>query len=448
MSEFLSFAEEKWKELFYSPRKWRLKLEDIRSVKMRVLRAEYPDFHVLFHVDSALGEFQFYEAFTVKRGVRPEERVLGKVKRDSSEYFLVDSYSCPEAILRLFKSEKGDLRTSSWISLDRLSYAKPLFTEGEPTTNYLYEVREPACIVKRYLPRWPFDRGNRELRVIESLPPAIVPKVFAQVFNKSLEFEGIPQILVLFLEKVVGEEVGAIIWREMEEASRLIHMKMPTTPVLEKLMKLMERVVDEVLVPFHRSGEVREFGKEEAKLVEEEVEKDLGVLVENDVIKKKEAEGFKKKVKKALEEISDIPCIMTHGDLMWRQILRSVEGNLVIIDLDDAMYAHAARDLASLMAATRFIAECLPTKHRKEIIRFAESLNDYLLACYAQRCSGEEWARDIGKCLTLYLALRHLHDAAYYAPVSRASKGEEKKRYEDWVKFSMKWAFHELKRLP
>jgi predicted trehalose synthase len=137
-----------------------------------------------------------------------------------------------------------------------------------------------------------------------------------------------------------------------------------------------------------------------------------------------------------------------HGDLMWRQILRTKDKRLIILDLDEHIAGHAAKDLAGLCAANRFIAENLQSPQREYLRNVAEQLNTIILESYMRNAerSRAMWAENLEKTVAVYLAYRHLHDAAYYAPVWRqARKQVDLKRYKRYVDFSLGWLEESLK---
>ncbi len=110
---------------------------------------------------------------------------------------------------------------------------------------------------------------------------------------------------------------------------------------------------------------------------------------------------------------------------MWKQILIDNTNRHYLIDFDEHIPCHAAKDLADLMAANRFIAEkltgTLDTRKRKEIRELAEELNSLILSSYENAVEGvvkDLWLKDLDLGCRGYLTFRHLHDAAYFVPIS------------------------------
>ncbi|MDI6884387.1 MAG: hypothetical protein QMD00_04600, partial [Hadesarchaea archaeon] len=145
-----------------------------------------------------------------------------------------------------------------------------------------------------------------------------------------------------------------------------------------------------------------------------------------------------------------------HGDLMWRQIIRArtgdlrTLGNLVILDLDEHTVGHAGKDVADLCAANRFIAEDLPCRDRDFARSLAEDLNKSIVIRYLANVEriGARWDKGLRSVVPVYLAFRHLHDAAYHLPIWQgATDPAVKERHKRYVDFSIAWFRKSIQKL-
>ena len=94
---------------------------------------------------------------------------------------------------------------------------------------------------------------------------------------------------------------------------------------------------------------------------------------------------------------------------MWRQILKAKD-RLVILDLDEHMKGHAAKDLADLCAANRFIAEDLRPVQHEYVRSIAEDLNTLILKSYMKNAEelNAAWAANLTKIVSLETVERML----------------------------------------
>jgi len=354
----------------------------------------------------------------------------------------------------------GALRFENWFpvvfrttEVERLEVRSLFRSAYEPTTNYLYRLdvyvydesglRHLPVLVKRYLPRSPPDRGNRELLALRTLRN-ITPNVYAAVYDTSLKVHGEDTVVALFTEFVEGGEIGYELWREFDDASahRIEDIHRTAIP------SLIREAVRHIVYPLHSQGFIRLVGgalppTTYYESLVRELESNLRILQNEGLLSSEEA----RQLLNIWIAVNDyvlyrIPATLIHHDLMWRQILRTRWGSLLLVDLDECRFGHAAKDIADLMAANRFIAESLPPDRRMYGRALAEQANRILLEEYKRLAGDAEWMRNFDAALEAYLAFRHLHDAAYFAPVRRFLD-----RYQYQVEFSLRYARQEFRRL-
>jgi hypothetical protein len=480
--EFASrLFRENFKQWFFEPRHWRLTLEDIKTIDIQFLNFSPPQYDFMILITLRNGEtLQFYEGIIAKNAVEKAERAHGSTEIGRSTVYFVDGYTNKDYIENLLEAWcrrkkldslgfAGQFLEAGGESHVQLETLKPLFKSGEAvTTNYLYrydgwiETSESkknfSVLAKRFLPREPPTRGNHEYAMLRALPSNIVPKSYGGVVNRRLKANAENQLLVLFEDYLEGAvEIGKQIWDLMKRISQKKVTGMSADTELKRLYRIVEEAIDQVVFPFHQAGfeawhaaGVVVTSKDEYyKWYHKELEQNLNVLKTAKAVTADQSENLSKIFRGAWNQILGKTKITEiHGDLMWRQILRTKDKRLIILDLDEHIAGHAAKDLAGLCAANRFIAENLQSPQREYLRNVAEQLNTIILESYMRNAerSRAMWAENLEKTVAVYLAYRHLHDAAYYAPVWRqARKQVDLKRYKRYVDFSLGWLEESLK---
>lgn len=459
-------------QLFYDPRRWRVALNKLTGIQIQLLSFRPPEFDVLIRASMTPGEgertFHFYEGIVVGEVPTKGERVYGKSEIRGDEFYFIDAYTSRRYLKNLLEAwcrgERLDsigfvgsflgLKGGAEIEINRL---EQLSGPGEePTTNYLYRCgglarstegeKEFDIIVKRFLPREPADRGNREYSMMKILPASIVPQVHGGLVNHALAVNGEPQMLVIFTGFVDGVEVGKEMWRGMEEIARAGKNDVAREGSLGRLRGITEEVVDKVIFPFHKSsfeawyspGRTLGVGDRFHRWYFGELRENLATVKDAGLITGDEERELWMTFAAAWDRIlTNVKATEVHGDLMWRQILKTKSGGLVILDLDDHVMGHAGKDIADLCAANRFIAEDLPCQDKNLVRDAAESLGRFIVEKYIQNAEavGAEWAEMLEETVLIYLAHRHLHDAAYFTPAwlgaTDERQGHKYKRYVD-----------------
>ena len=459
---------------FYDPRHWRLNITDIKKNRIEFLNFTPPRYDFIIHVTLTDGQkLQFYQGVAATKSPRKTQSVYGKAKIGTSDFYFVDGYTSIDYVEGLLeawtrKDTLGSLGFVGKLPGDRgdvtinLRSLKILSKPGqEPTTNYLYRIRGSAkitskkqefdIIAKRFLPRAPFNRGNNEYAILKALPRAIVPRTRGVLVNHRLPINGESQVLVLFSDFLEdAHEIGKLIWDLMETISRKKEIKKNAAPELRQLETAVQQAVEKVVFPFHKAGfETWHPNGSPIKAKAHffswyhlELEQDLKTLESTETMNANRVKMLSGLFRTAWPKIlGRIPATEIHGDLMWRQILK-VKNRLVILDLDEHVKGHAAKDVADLCAANRFIAEDLQSPHHDYMKNLGENLNALILKSYMKKAAqtNAPWASNLENALKIYLAFRHLHDAAYYAPVwHQAKTAEEKAKYKRYVGFSIDW---------
>jgi len=478
--------KENVKRVFYEPRHWRLALEDVKQIQIQFLNFSPPEYDILIIasavVDGKEKTLHFYEGVAAKKKPIEGERTLGKVQINDEDIYFIDGYTSLDFLKNLLekwcRGEKRGLTgfVGNFLGIKgeaevNIKMLKPLFKPGEEvTTNYLYQCKgsiktqrgetEFNILVKRFLPREPVDRGNREYGIMRALPSEMVPRVHGGLVNQALVTKGEPQVLVLFIDFIKeGIEIGKEIWDLMEEIAREKERGIEHKAQLERLYAIVQEAVDQVIFPFHEScfkawhslGATIEPQDEYYQWYFKELQENLAALKNAELITEEKKEGLLGTFTEAWEKIlEDVRATEIHRDLMWRQIMRTKKGNLVILDLDEHIKGHAGKDLADVCAANRFIAEDLPCLNKEYVRDIAEKLNQLIVDGYLKNAekTKAKWANRLRETLLVYLAYRHLHDAAYYAPAWRgAVDNETRSRYKRYVDFSMKWFEKSIKQL-
>jgi len=473
-----SLFKKNLKQLFYDPRHWRLDFKDIGQIKIQFLNFSPPEYDILITASATVNgkekNLYFYEGIITKKKPEKGERVLGKVRINDSDVYFIDGYTSLDFSKKLLETwcreEKRNLTgfLGNFLGIKgeaevTIKMLKPLFKPGEEvTTNYLYQCKgsvetkkgetEFNVLVKRFLPREPADRGNREYKIMKALPSGMVPMAHGGLVNCAFMINGNPQMLVLFIDFIEeGVEIGKEIWDLMEEINREKEGGKEPRAKLERLYAVVQEAVDEVIFPFHQScfeawhsaGRAVEPQDEYYRWYFKELQENLAALKNTELITQEEKDGLLETFTEAWEKVlQDIKATEIHRDLMWRQIMRTGKGNLVILDLDEHIKGHAGKDLADVCAANRFIAEDLPGLNKDYIRGVAEKLNRLILERYLKKAKETKagWVDRLKEAVEVYLAYRHLHDAAYYAPAWRGAVDDEtRSRYKKYVEFSMKW---------
>jgi len=460
---------------FFEPRHWRLAPGDIEEINIQFLNFSPPQYDFLITTTIQNGQtFQFYEGVVAKRRVQKAERVHGRTEIGRSKVYFVDGYTSQGYVENLLETwcrrrkmgALGFMGRFMGISGEahvHLRTLRPLSKPGqEATTNYLYRYRGRVesgerklafdVVAKRFLPREPLTRGNDEYKMLRVLPSGIVPKTHGALMNRLLKVNGESEVLVLFTDYVEGAvEVGKQIWDLMKKVSqKKVAGKTPDSE-LKRLDTIVQESIDMIVFPFHRAGfktwhsagVVIKPGDVYYKWYHRELEQNLALLRATKAITANKSKSLSKIFHRAWNRIlSRVKATEIHRDLMWRQILKTKDGRLIILDLDEHVAGHAGKDLADLCAANRFIAEDLRSPNAEYMRSIAEHLNTLILKRYMQDAEKMRavWAEDLEKTVRVYLAYRHLHDAAYYAPVWRqAERASEIRKYKRYVVFSLRW---------
>ncbi len=478
--------KENLEQLFFDPRHWRLSLKDIGQIQIRFLNFSPPEYDIIITASATVNGKQknlyFYEGIIAKKKQEKGERVLGKVRVKDSGVYFIDGYTSIAFSKKLLEAwcreEKRNLMgfVGNFLGIKgeaevNIKMLKPLFKpEEEVTTNYLYQCKgsvetkrgetEFNILIKRFLPREPADRGNREYEIMKALPSEMVPKVHGGLMNHTFMINNNPQMLVLFIDFIEeGMEIGKEIWDLMEEITREKEMGKEPRAKLKRLYAIVQEAVDEVIFPFHQScfeawhsaGRSIEPKDEYYKWYFKELQENLAALKKTELITQEKKGRLLETFTEAWEKVlRDIKATEIHGDLMWRQIMRTKKGKLVVLDLDEHIKGHAGKDLADVCAANRFIAEDLPSLEKDYIRGIAENLNQLILESYLKNAKKTKaiWVDRLKEAVEIYLAYRHLHDAAYYAPAWRGAIDDETRgRYRKYVDFSMKWFEKSINRL-
>jgi hypothetical protein len=419
----------------------------------------------------------FYESILVKKKATHGERVYCHVRVDGRRFCLIDGFSCPEFVEEVLEGfctgKRWDfvsfMGSFPWISGKtevRIRSLKSLFEpKDEPTANYIYRCRGTAVsrktkkkfdlVIKKFLPRSPPDRGNREFHIIKALPPELVPRVHGAMVNLSRMVGVDPQILVLFSDFIEGENVGQTLWDLMLEIDRRRKSKKGYRAQLRKLLTTMKEVSENVIFPFHKSlhdlwrgfspsmrmpvsGSVR---------YSEEFQKGIETLSLLGLLDERDAAKYRTIFDRAWEKILvNLEATEIHADLMWGQIIRTKEGNLILLDLDEHMLAPPAKDLADLCAANRFLVESLPCEDKDFFRLVSEQMNATLINTYKARA--KRWSKQVDESIPVYLALRHLHDAVYHLPIwVEATDPEVRERHGKYLDLSVEWFRKSMERL-
>ncbi len=461
----------RWAELFYDPRRWRVKLEKISSCKIELINASKNCFDFMLYVETFDNEFfEFYESIIIKKETSKEERILGELKLNNHEKLLViDRFSSTEGVSLLLKNvekKEKNRKFSVFLTeemakvLDKLKVlsVSPLFPKGEPTTNRLYLAKitlfeNKALLIKRYLPRERFYRGNNELEALKTFKKTgFTPKLFGGIKTQRKP-ESREQILAIFMENIKeSKELGEIIWKTTQKKC----LKEKPQPQQSNLETLIEKVVKSVIFQFHKIG--YEHKNRITKnlqisplydlmpLIKKDMDKNIKNLLQNQLINTQEAEKIGKTLKTLLEKTPIKPFTIIHNDAQWRQILLTKKERIVILDLEEFYIGHPAKDIADLITANKFIAKHLELT--ENIIpncptKFLEKINEKIIKTYQNLLKTENlpWKKHFQKIVNLYTLLRHLHDAAYYSPLTK-----EKEMFKDFTNFSMRMFWETLEK--
>jgi len=478
----LRLFRENWERWFFDPRRWRLAPEGIKGIDIQFFNFSPPQYDLMTLVTLQTGQtLCFYEAILAKTELTQGEAVHGNVQIKNSNIYLVNGYTSPTYMKNLFEAwcqtkmlgslgfigHLLQIEGKTNIEIENLRLlGKP---GQEVTTNYLYRCGGWAetlkkrikfdIVIKRFLPRTPLERGNRELAMLKVLPKEIVPRVHGALINRAFKVNGENLVLVLFMDYVQGVEVGKQIWDLMEEISLGKKGGKEAEQKLSDLSLTIKNTVDNVVFPFHQYSFKAWHSKaltvrpkdEYYKWYFREVEQNLTTLKTIGIVNTAEKIRLSKIFKRAWKHLlKDIKATEIHGDLMWRQIMQTREGKYVILDLDQHVKGHAAKDIADLCAANRFIAEDLPSRDKDYMRSLAERFNNLIIETYRKSAAkvGAAWSGNLEAAMLVYLAYRHLHDAAYYAPAWRQAVGPKlRSRYRRYVDFSMEWLDKSLKLL-
>jgi hypothetical protein len=460
---FISFAD---------PQHWRLRAEEIAHVDVDFLSFRPPVYDVMFTVLVGREKKEalcFYESVLVKKRATRGERTYCQTEVNGGRFCLIDGFSSPKLVGRVLEgfcaNERWDFIgfTGSLLEISgkakiHIKSLKPLFEpKEEPTANYIYRCRGTVSsrkarksfdvVIKKFLPRSPSGRGNREFRINKALPPKLVPRIHGALVNYSHRVGVDPQVLVLFSDFIKGDNLGTELWNLMLEIDEKRKSKKNYDAQLKKLLQTMKEVSEKVIFPFHKSLHDlwRGFNPSMRMPVSgtmrysEESQKGIETLLKVGLLDEKTAKEYLTIFGEAWRKIlSELETTEIHADLMWSQIIRTERKNLVVLDLDEHMLAPPAKDLADLCAANRFLVESLPCRDRNFFRLVAEQMNEVLIKTYIGRA--KEWKKQIKKSIPVYLALRHLHDTAYHLPIwMETADLKVRERHEKYVNLSLKW---------
>ena len=454
-------VSDRWAELFYEPRRWRVKVEKISNCKIELINASKNCFDFMLYIETFDNDFfEFYESIIIKKEKSKEERILGELKINNHEkLFIIDSFSSKEGISNLLKTAEKNEKNGKFSVflteeitkvLDKLEVlsVSPLFPKGEPTTNRLYTVKitpfeNKDLLVKRYLPRERFYRGNNEFEALKTFKKTgFTPKLFGGIKTQR-KLKNQDQILALFMENIKeSKELGEIIWKTTHKKCLKEELQQQLN-----LETLIEKVVKNVIFQLHKIGyEHKNIITKNLQisplydplpLIKIDMDKNIKTLLQNHIINTQEAEKIGKTLKTLLEKTPIKPFTAIHNDAQWRQILLTKKERIIILDLEEFYIGHPAKDIADLISANKFIAKHLELT--ENIIpncptKFLEKINEKIIKTYQNLLKTENlpWKKHFKKTINLYTLLRHLHDAAYYAPLTK-----EKEIYKNFTKFSM-----------
>ena len=448
------FVINNWKRLFYRTRQYRLDPDRITNAEVEILRCGTDQLDFLLTLEMVIGDrtkrLHFYEAVLAKDKASRDDVVLGQIPVRGTNRVIIDAFSNSAYMERLINEWGEGKRRENLILLGdmlrdlgeiNVLSIQCLYTK-QPSTNYTYILhltskateRQVRVFVKRCVPRDPIDRGNREHEILMALRNLkIVPRVYGALAAMTKQYvREQPLILVIFSEFLEStEEVGARIWREMSALAQRTNKGRKA-----ELMGIIKRCIQEVVAPFHAVAFRKWHSKtklavEGTRCYDEffaELADNLQVLVQNRLLTKNEVPSVLKTFLRLWNKILiHVPLTEIHHDLMWKQILIDHTNQHYLLDLDEHIPCHAAKDLADLMAANRFIAEKLARsldERKKTVIReLAEEINTLILSSYEDAVGGAAkcpWLKDLELGCYVYLAFRHLHDAAYFAPISES----------------------------
>ncbi len=446
------FIIDNWERLFYRPRQYRLDPDRITNVEVEILRCGLNLLDFLLTLEMRIGDqtkyLRFYEAVLAKEKASQGEVVLGQIIVRDTDVVLVDAFSSPTYMECLINEwEEGEKRKTLVFLGDMLKELGEIYISSiqclyttYPSTNYTYILhlvrksvkKEERIFIKRFTPRDPIDRGNQEYDILMTLQDLkIVPKVYGALAAMSKHYASKQPIVLVIFSKFLenAEEAGARIWREMSAITQGMNEERKVV-----VMELVKGCIQKVVAPFHVAAIQKwhskpKFAVEGTRCYDEffaELQDNLQVLVQYGLLTKNEIPSVLKTFSHLWNEVLiHIPLTEIHHDLMWKQILIDNTNRHYIIDFDEHIACHAAKDIADLMAANRFIAEkltnTLDAQKRKDIRELAEILNSLILSSY-EDAVGEMvkdlWLKNLDLGCNGYLTFRHLHDAAYFAPIS------------------------------
>jgi len=447
-----SFIKSNWKRLFYRSRQYRLDPDSIKNVKVEILRCEYNKLDFLLKLEmkirNQIKQFHFYESVLINEEASQGEVVLGTVTIKNTQKFVVDAFSNSTFVEGVINDWNDGKQIGKLIFLGKtikdfrnikVQDIQCLYTSS-PSTNYTYILhltnktikKQIRMFIKRFTPRNPIDRGNREYEILMGLRDLkIIPNAYGALAAVTPDYPiEKPLILVIFSEFLENtKEVGAQIWRMMHNYSHDMNRKRKTD-----VIRLVRECIHEVVAPFHAVTFQKWHTKdniavEGSQCYEEffsELNDNLYILIQNRLISKKEGfcclNTFSQLWKTLLIHI---PLTEIHHDLMWKQILVDNSNQYYLLDLDEHIPGHAAKDLADLMAANRFIAEKLGYSLDNQIKditqKLAGEINEIIISSYEETLGGSDkspWLKNLELACKGYLTFRHLHDAAYFVPIS------------------------------
>ncbi|MGQ4834193.1 MAG: hypothetical protein ACP6IS_09920 [Candidatus Asgardarchaeia archaeon] len=447
-----------------SPNYYRLNPANIKDVDVRFIGGAENLFNFIIFVENDTDEkIAFFESIFVTKNPTTNARVLGKI----NEKYLVDSFSDVNGANKLMeicqdfenKAIKANIVLERNLESEnifpfKVTSIKPLSESEEfATTNLVYVwtienvifAKPRSILVKKYMPRKPINRGTKEYMLLKFFSTKqLVPQTYGAL--RIIDWEYVATFQEL-LEN--AKEIKEEIWSTINKLDSENIEK-----VLVKLEHIVYDAIKNTVIPFHKLateefGENKIFKDSKETYVTElfnQLEHTLNILETLEIFdrsfSREVAEVFKKMWK---IHVSKRPYFLIHNDLMWEQLLRGKYDRIFIIDLDKNTLGHVEKDIADICAANRFIANVVIENIKEKAKMVMEQLNKFVIDKYFElmfledtRSNKEEY----NNAIQFYLALKHLNDVAYYAPLTTS-----KEVYKHFVSFSLVYFNEKFEKL-
>ena len=437
-----------------SPGLYRLAPQHVEEVSVNFIGSFNEIYNFLIFVSSSISDEKliFFESLYATRTPSSNARILGEM----GEISLVDAFSDVNGANRLMNIsqdyENGSIKAG--IILERNPNAENIFpfsimsveslakARDVPTTNLIYiwmienvTFAEPMkIVVKKYIPRFPADRGTWEYELLRYLSfKQRAPRIYGAL--KIIDWE-----VIAVFQQFIGN-VNNVETDIQEKISKLRNVS--SSQVLLELQKITNNALTNVIYPLHRST-TRELKNKKLfkrglevfeKEVIKEIEKGLELLRELKILKgaeSREIEAFLKNIWTMY--VSKRPSFIIHNDLSWHQIFKDNYGRYLLIDLDNSTYGHIERDIAYLCTANTYIADSVDKKIHDKAKSLINKLNTSMIEDYFKLMFGNDdmEKQDYKLAILFYLAVKYLNDSAYYAPLK--DSGED---FENFMKRSL-----------